>query len=258
MKLFFSNAEANVRILKLSPLLFSALLLGCNASTQTLPDSGMPDDAEPVQADVDATGAQPSSPQTDASRPASQPSAAPVSASKSQFDQLSGRLTLMQEQLLQLRTDSQRLQEQNQMVLNRLQLLSSRPQSSEQDSTAASAQPDTGAEQLDMAIGQLMQVLNSLDNTGTVGGEYAITTTYTRSGDWVLLRYHRGNGSTWLADGGDWRPLQEQRAPARGDYEVLVHRADQDRKGYVAVRIDRTNGNSWWLNDNRWQEYLRD
>jgi hypothetical protein len=234
MKLFFSNAEANVRILKLSPLLFSALLLGCNASTQTLPDSGMPDDAESVQADVDATGAQPSSPQTDASRPASQ------------------------EQLLQLRTDSQRLQEQNQMVLNRLQLLSSRPQSSEQDSSAGAAQPDTGAEQLDMAIGQLMQVLNSLDNTGTVGGEYAITTTYTRSGDWVLLRYHRGNGSTWLADGGDWRPLQEQRAPARGDYEVLVHRADQDRKGYVAVRIDRTNGNSWWLNDNRWQEYLRD
>jgi small-conductance mechanosensitive channel len=179
MKLFFSNAEANVRILKLSPLLFSALLLGCNASTQTLPDSGMPDDAESVQADVDATGAQPSSPQADASRPGSQPPAAPVSASQSQFDQLSGRLTLMQEQLLQLRTDSQRLQEQNQMVLNRLQLLSSRPQSSEQDSSAGAAQPDTGAEQLDMAIGQLMQVLNSLDNTGTVGGEYAITTTYT-------------------------------------------------------------------------------
>jgi hypothetical protein len=218
----------------------------------------MPDDAEAVQAGGDATGAQPSSAQADASSPASQPPAAPISPSQSQFDQLSGRLTLIQEQLLQLRTDSQRLQEQNQMVLNRLQLLSSRPQSAEQDNTAAVARPDTGAEQLDMAIGQLMQLLNSLDNTGTAGGEYAITTTYTRNGDWILLRYHRSNGSTWLADGVGWRPLQEQKTPARGDYEVLVHRADQDRKGYVAVRIDRTNGNSWWLNDNRWQEYLRD
>lgn len=246
-----------MRIIQFSPLLFSALLLGCNASNPTRPEDQAATD-QAVQAPAANEMAVPAQEQQPSpSRPASQPAMAPASA-QSQFDQLSGRLTLMQEQLLQLRADSQRLQEQNQMVLNRLQLLSAPTQDGEQENGDAAVQGDPGTEQLDMAIGQLMQVLNSLDNTGTAGGEYAITTTYTRNGDWILLRYNRVTGSTWLADAGDWRLLQEQQTPARGDYQVQVHRADQDRKGYVAVRIDRTTGDSWWLNDNRWQEYMRD
>jgi hypothetical protein len=251
-----------VRIIKLTPLLLSALLLGCNATNQTRPESAS-DEAPQTQqvrdgARAEASGGQSAS--EDRSRPEQQPPAAPTISSQSQFDQLSGRLTLIQEQMLQLRSDNQRLQEQNQMVLNRLQLISS--------STAATSEVDVeseasgtaanGSEQLDMAIGQLMQVLNSLDNTGSSDGEYALGTTYTRNGDWILLRYHRLNGSTWLADRGEWRPLEEQQAPSQGDYKVLLHRADQDRKGYVAVRIDRNTGSTWWLNDTRWQEYISD
>jgi len=247
-----------VRILKFSPLLFTALLLGCNASTQTRPDDPVGTEQAEQAAPGNEGAARAPVQQPSPSQPVPQPAPAPAVSAQSQFDQLSGRLTLMQEQLLQLRTDSQRLQEQNQMVLNRLQLISAPNQGDEQEDAQAVSQADSGAEQLDMAIGQLMQVLNSLDNTGSAGGEYAITTTYTRSGDWILLRYNRVNGSTWLADAGDWRLLQEQQMPERGDYQVLVHRADQDRKGYVAVRIDRTTGHSWWLNDNRWQEYMRD
>lgn len=252
-----------MRIIKLTPLLLSALLLGCNATTQTRPET-VPDEEPQTQQASDGSAAEASADQpanVEGTRPQQQTPAAPAVSSQSQFDQISGRLTLIQEQMLQLRSDNQRLQEQNQMVLNRLQLLSSSAAAATEndgESEASGAAADGGSEQLDMAIGQLMQVLNSLDNTGSSGGEYALSTTYTRSGDWILLRYHRLNGSTWLADSGEWRPLQEQQAPSRGDYDVLLHRADQDRKGYVGVRIDRNTGRSWWLNDTRWQEYIRD
>lgn len=251
-----------MRIIKFVPLLLSALLLGCNATNQTQPESASVEEAQAPQAD-DSQATEPSADQPardDRSRPVQQTPVASALSEQSRFDQLGGRLTLIQEQLLQLRSDSQRLQEQNQMVLNRLQLLSSSAAAETEngEEAEASGAADGGGEQLDMAIGQLMQVLNSLDNTGSSGGEYALSTTYTRSGDWILLRYHRLNGSTWLADSGEWRPLQEQQTPSRGDYDVLLHRADQDRKGYVGVRIDRNTGRSWWLNDTRWQEYIRD
>lgn len=239
-------------------LLLSGLLLGCNATTPARP-GGAP---SPEQGNNAVQGAAAGA---SAAASGGQEETAPLqsgasAAISSRLDQLAGWLTLMQEQLLQLRADSQRLQEQNQMLLNRLQLIGGNVQpAGEGDTDDSGAAADAaGTEQLDAVIGQLMQLINSLDNAGSGGGEYAITTTYTRSGDWVLLRYHRLNGSTWLADGDGWRPLQERQTPPPGDYQVLVHRADQDSKGYVAVRIDRSTGYSWWLKDTYWQEYMRD
>lgn len=238
--------------IKYSFLLLSGLLLGCNATAPVRPEMApVPEGSGEVQ-------------KVQGSEPPAAADAGGLDEASSQIgarlDQLSGRLTLMQEQLLQLRADSQQLQEQNQMVLNRLQLIGSQmPSASESAGTGEDAAVDSaGAEQLDAMIGQLMQLLNSLDNAGLSGGDYTVTTTYTRSGDWILLRYHRRDGTTWLADGGDWRLLKEQQTLPPGDYQVLVHRADQDSKGYVAVRIDRTTGHSWWLKDTYWQEYRRD
>jgi len=244
-----------VHTIKYSVLLLSGLLLGCNATAPARPDMApTPENGEVVQSPQAGGDAAPAATgQTDGAEMSRRVA--------SQLDQLGGRLVLMQEQLLQLRADSQRLQEQNQMVLNRLQLISGNALSAGEGDTAGTEATDTtGTEQLDSVIGQLMQLLNSLDNAGpgVSGGEFAVTTTYTRNGDWILLRYHRRDGTTWLADGGGWRLLSEQQPPSPGDYQVLVHRADQDSKGYVAVRIDRTTGYSWWLNDTYWQEYRRD
>lgn len=236
-----------MRITRLGSLLLTVLLAGCNATSQTLPQG------EPVLVErgEQATGG----PEQAPARPV-EAQTAPAMPSQNQFDQLSGRLTLMQEQLLQLRSDNQLLMEQNKMVLNRLQLITSSVTMAAPSADQQNVAPSSGgSEQLDMAIGQLMQVLNEVDNPAVQGGEYSIATTYTRNGDWILLRYHRSSGATWLADSGEWSELQEQQAPEQGSYQVLVHRADQDRKGYVAVRVDGVSGRSWWLNDTRWQEY---
>ncbi|GAA0784328.1 hypothetical protein [Marinobacterium sediminicola] len=174
---------------------------------------------------------------------------------QSGFDQLSGRLTLLQEQVLQLRTDSQRLLEQNQMLLNRLQLLSTEPEATNDPDSAKPATDGAASEQLDAAIGQLMQMLNQMEMPSDEGGQFGIATTYTRQGGWVLVRFDRRTGETWLADAGRWQPLADVDFMNLSSYRVLVHRADQDAKGYVAVRFDEQTGMTWWLNGNRWQEY---
>lgn len=236
-----------MRITRSGSLLLTVLLVGCNATNQTLPQG----EPSPVERGEQTSGG----PEPSPVRPV-EAQMVPAMPSQNQFDQLSGRLTLMQEQLLQLRSDNQQLMEQNQMVLNRLQLITSSVAMAAPNADQQATAPSTdGSEQLDVAIGQLMQVLNEVDNPAAPNGEYSIATTYTRNGDWILLRYHRSSGATWLADSGEWNPLQEEQAPEQGSYQVLVHRADQDRKGYVAVRVDGVSGQSWWLNDNRWQEY---
>ncbi|SEF69186.1 hypothetical protein [Marinobacterium lutimaris] len=173
-----------------------------------------------------------------------------------QLDQLNGRLTLVQEQLMQLRAQVQQQGELNQMVLTRLQQM---PQQSANSQDALAAMDAEGASsvdgsQVDAAIAQLLQTVNELGLSSN-SDLYGVATTYTSRGVWVLIRYRRDTGETWLADQGRWAALDEEGYPAASSYEVKLQRADQDLKGYVAVRIDRNTGESWWLNDRRWQRY---
>ncbi|WP_151705554.1 hypothetical protein [Nitrincola alkalilacustris] len=185
-----------------------------------------------------------------------QPSSAPPSIS-SQLDQLTGRLTLLQEQVIQIRSGTQQLMEQNQILLSRLQMLTE-SRALAQSSGGAGMDEDM-AEQLvqdiDAAISQLMQVANMQSPEAMVSGPYRIVSAYTRSGDWIVLRYHTESGESWLAERGGWIPLKESSSPRSSSFEISVQRADQDQKGYVATRIDRRSGRSWWLNGDTWQAF---
>lgn len=180
---------------------------------------------------------------------------------QAQLDQLSGRLTLVQEQVIQIRSLSQQVLEQSQMNATQLQALQG-------NSQGASSQPSVAGFEEDLANSSLEQVVQDIDQamaqllsamsmqTPQVGGEsvgpFRIATAYTQRG-WILIRYHAQTGEAWLANNNDWTPLRDNENLQASSYEVQVQRADQDRKGYVAVRIDRRNGRSWWLNDNTWQ-----
>jgi len=185
-----------------------------------------------------------------------QSSSAPLSIS-SQLDQLTGRLTLLQEQVIQIRSGTQQLMEQNQILLSRLQMLTE-SRALAQSSGGAGMDEDM-AEQLvqdiDAAISQLMQVANMQSPEAMVSGPYRIVSAYTRSGDWIVLRYHTESGESWLAERGGWIPLKESSSPRSSSFEISVQRADQDQKGYVATRIDRRSGRSWWLNGDTWQAF---
>lgn len=184
--------------------------------------------------------------------------AAPASAGSlgNQLDQLNGRLTLVQEQLIKLRTQIQQQGELNQMVLTRLQQMPQQSPSSQDALVEMSGEAGSSVDggQVDAAIAQLLQTVNELGLSSS-SDLYGVATTYTSRGVWVLIRYRHDTGETWLADQGRWVALEEEGVSTPSSYEVKLQRADQDLKGYVAVRIDRNTGDSWWLNDQRWQRY---
>ncbi|PSL13203.1 hypothetical protein CLV44_11332 [Marinobacterium halophilum] len=248
--------------LRLSVAATVLVLAGCNAAapTQPVPESASANtpavnnsDAPAAESSRDRQAASTSTP-SNPSAPTPQPPANPIQTG---FDQLSGRLTLLQEQVLQLRTNSQQLMEQNQMLLNRMQVMTRPADTADATEGGQGMASGSASDQLDAAIGQLMQLMNQLDAPAGGGGDgqFAMTTTYTLQGGWILLRYDRHSGAAWLAEGGRWQLLQDVPYLEPSIYRILVHRADQDSKGYVAVRIDEQTGMSWWLNGDRWQEY---
>lgn len=236
---------------------FAALwLAGCNA-VPTQPQSEK--DASVAEASSPSSGQESGSAASvpeSASRAQAESFAETARAVQSGFDQLSGRLTLLQEQVLQLRSDNQRLLEQNQMQMNQLELLSRNRTVSGSGTDAESGGQDTADNgQLDAAIGQLMQLLNQLELPDAGQGQFGLATTFTQQGDWVLLRFNRISGETWIAEYGDWKQIGEDGGSESSLYDVQISRADRNTYGYVAVRIDLNSGRSWWLNGKRWQEY---
>lgn len=183
--------------------------------------------------------------------------AGPVSSAD--FERLEGRFNLAQEQLLGLITRSAQLQEQNHRMMMMMQSIQSRlgqantvdPQN-QQQMDADNDFYDTGA--LDMLLEQLLAVANDL-GAGSLAGEFRVASVYTRSGDWVLVRFNRVTGETWLADAENWVSLSDDEVLPASEYAVNLVRAENDTKGYSAVRVDRNNGKIWWLRQQSWQPY---
>lgn len=231
----------------------SLLLVGCNAATvQPQPAAPAGQAAAPAEP-ADSADSAPA-----ADTPVETASARPVSGAQisNQLDQLSGRLALIQEQLIQLKSAGQQQAEMNQMLLTRLQHLSERGAAKAADPGTSDAQGnDEASAQMDAVIGQLMQTVNQL-GLADAADTFAVASAYTAKGSWVLVRYRVDTGETWLADQGSWVKIDEETGSLPlSSYAIQLQRADQDLKGFVAVRIDRRSGESWWLNDRRWQVY---
>jgi len=229
------------------PLLLLALLSGCNGAT-VRPDAPAPETAtEAAAAETQA--------------PAEQPKAVAQAggdggALAPQLEQLVNRLTLVQEQLIQLKAQGAELSQQSQQLLARLQMLTG-PDVETADAPAAPparAAAGTSAGALEGLIDQLGMIANQL-SLGDAGDAFRLVAEYTRSGQWVLIRYDRFSGAAWLADQGIWQPLQDAQPVPSSDYEVVLQRADNDIKGYVAARIDRRSGATWWLKQDTWQSF---
>jgi hypothetical protein len=176
---------------------------------------------------------------------------------QNQLDQLTGRLTLLQEQVIQIRSLTQQTLEQSQMNMTRLQSLTD-PQLQQGPSVAGQEEADADylestVNEIDQAVAQLLSAMSMQSpQMGEASGPYRIATAFTRNG-WILVRFHAQTGETWLADNNNWQALRDTGSLSPSSYEVQIERADTDTKGYVAVRIDKRDGRSWWLNDDTWQ-----
>ncbi|MGB0733835.1 MAG: hypothetical protein ACPGPF_08710 [Pontibacterium sp.] len=164
---------------------------------------------------------------------------------------LEARITATQDNLLSVHGLTALQNERLQAIQTQLQVLSqSRNQASQQNSDQ---QTTPALQEMQFMLDQLALAASEVSNA-TDQGHYELTGTYTKTGHWVLIRFDKVTGQTWLADAGAWKTLTDNTSLPLSVYEVSLTRADKDLKGFVAARIDKRTGQSWWLNQNIWEE----
>jgi len=171
-----------------------------------------------------------------------------------QFDQLNGRITLLQEQFLELKVQNSSLAERVQLLLTQFQVLAQEVKRSALPATETTA-PDPALtemmQRLDQQLIELQQIAPELGG----GDPFKLASCYTAKGQWVMIRYNRFSGESWVSAANNWQPLEEEQVPMISSYDIQLLPANSDVKGYVAARIDHNSGDSWWLNQNTWVKY---
>ena len=180
-----------------------------------------------------------------------------LQAQQKQVESVEQRLTLVQEQLIKSNQNLTQLQQRAQQQLLAMQqvqlLLAAKP--------ASANDGDSGAlEQLVMLVDRLEQMSASSAAAAPaaaepVGPRYRLVSDYTAAGQWIILKYDEVTGLTWSAADGRWSEVQESEVMQPSRYQVALHAANGDVKGYVAARIDHYSGITWWLNGNRWEPF---
>lgn len=168
-----------------------------------------------------------------------------------QFEQLNGRITLLQEQFLELKVQNSAVAERLQLLLTQFQVLAQAVKKPPEASKAPAADTSELMRRLDQQLVELQQLAPELGG----GDPFKLATCYTAKGQWVLIRYNRFSGESWISATNSWKPLAEELTPSISSYEVQLLPAKGDVKGYVAARVDQNSGETWWLNRNAWVKY---
>ena len=179
--------------------------------------------------------------------PTPEPTTAPLEATRSDnVEYLSGQLSTMQEQVIQIKADTSELRKTTQILLARAQMLSNqsaKTASSDVNSSASSTEDRPDLERLTKRLNSLIKRTDA---------QYQLVSGYTAKEQWILIRYDRFSGESWLADNGRWNLLNESEEILPSVFTIQLLRADKDVKGYVAARIDQATGQFWWLKEDTW------
>ena len=232
-------------------LAFAMILTGCNGAN-----------VQPGAADQEAQSADTQPPADTASQaPQSAPPANVSPAQMQALENINSRITLLQEQVLQLKVQNGALAERSQLLLTQFQVLAqdvkmnNRGQNGQQNSAGQQAQSVAGTDQLIRRLDQQLMELEQLSPALGGGNAFRLATTYTAKRQWILVRYNRLTGESWISEGGSWLPLGDDFDLPISEYEIQISSAAADAKGYVAARIDNNTGDTWWLNDQQWVSY---
>ena len=204
-------------------------------------------------AGCNAANVQPDQPAPVSEVPVSAVQAESSAVVNEQLEQVNGRITLLQEQVLELKVQNSAVAERVQLLLTQFQLLAQEVKRSAGTADGQEPQADVAEmmQRLDQQLIELQQIAPELGG----GDPFKLAACYTAKGQWVLIRYNRFSGESWISADNSWQPLDEEFTPSISSYEVQLLRANGDVKGYVAARIDQNNGDAWWLNRNMWIKY---
>ncbi len=177
------------------------------------------------------------------------------------------RITLVQEQLIKLGQQLQALQQRNQQLLQAMQRMQltqaqstdkSQPENEQAATDGEEGRPEDRVTELLYRLEQQLaeqQSVSVAGASGAVAGGFRLASAYTPKGQWVIFKYDEQTGLTWNAHDGSWIEVDEQESIPASVYQVVLRPAAGDIKGYVAARIDRETGRSWWLRGNVWEPF---
>lgn len=210
------------------------LIAGCQ-TTAVLPESAAEAPPPPPTEEVDKR------------TPLVVPNTAQLEATRAEnVEYLSGQLSTMQEQVIQIKADTSELRKTTQILLARAQMLSDQSAKIVSENIGGSISSTQEAPDLEQLTKQLKSLIKRTD------AQYQLVSGYTAKGEWVLIRYDRFSGESWLADQGQWNLLNESEEVLPSVFTIQLLRADKDIKGYVAARVDQATGQSWWLKQDTW------
>lgn len=223
---------------------FLLLVSGCQSQT--------------IKPEASAEGAMPP-PASDASRELQRYFSRMVESNQ----QVEQRITLMQEQVIKANQQLEVQQQRNLQMLQALQQIQLSMQQQPQSSNGEGPNQTSlqGADSMDVQQ-TLLRIEQSLatgslaaaNGTAQPGG-FRLVSAYTPKGQWVIFKYDEISGLTWMAREGGWSEIVEPRRLPMSRYEVVLRPAAGDIKGYVAARVDRQTGESWWLKGDRWEAF---
>ncbi|WP_372738049.1 hypothetical protein [Neptunomonas sp.] len=221
------------------------LISGCQTASVVPDSSGATEQPSTGPSDADASA------QQTAAAPEPVKQQVPVAVKPARTDNieyLSGQLSTMQEQIIQIKADTFELKQTSQILLARLQMLANKSGDSVATGAEAGTAGASASEKPD--LDQLTARLNTLLKRSDA--QYQLASGYTAKGEWVLIRYDQITGESWLADQGRWNLLNESEEVMPSMFSIQLLRADKDVKGYVVARIDQISGQSWWLKQDTW------
>ncbi len=172
-------------------------------------------------------------------------------ASPDSLSRLQAQITALQEQVIKLSSDTNSILKNSQLLVANTQMQNAALQGT--TPTATDKKKAVNKAVSDPSLNTILKRLEGMSPSPK--GAFGIVSSYTASKQWVLIRFDRQTGETWLADNEGWKTLSEASELQISQYDVHLIRADQDKKGYVASRIDQRSGETWWLNKKQWIVY---
>lgn len=246
---------------------FTKLFITCLASTALIACTATPEKTGVEGADAKKAADDIVTPNTDGKAPVTdkpaavaplktpQNTAQNVDAAPSDLSRIQAQITALQEQAIKITSDTAALVQMSQIMMSRQQISATTASQGNNSNNLAAASAGAAAAS-GISNGSVDTILNRIDDIALAPqGGYGLVSSYTAKRQWILLRFDRNTGETWLADNSGWSLLTEQGDIPVSQYDVHLIRGDQDQKGYVAARIDQRTGDTWWLNQNQWVRY---
>jgi hypothetical protein len=95
----------------------------------------------------------------------------------------------------------------------------------------------------------MLSALHATASTST--NEFDIVMVAISPTTWSSIKYNTGTGEAWIAQNGQWKPVEETAKIPKGKYFIKMTALSND---WAAIRLEVNTGQSWQCRGGAWAE----